>query len=59
VSGLISGLGLQPHTYRLERSHGEQIGHHGREPGRQTTLGNEAQLQFGQADDIVALFPIP
>lgn len=46
-------------TYRLERSHSEQVGHHGGESGRQAALCYEAQLQLSQANDIVTLFPVP
>lgn len=48
-----------PVTYRLERTHREQVSHHGRESGRQAALGDEAQLQLRQADDVVALLPVP
>ena len=38
---------------RLPRPHGEQVGHQGGEPGRQAGLGDEAELQLREADDVV------
>lgn len=46
-------------AYRFERAHGEQVCHHGREPRRQARLSDESQLQFSQANDVVALLPVP
>lgn len=46
-------------THRLEGSHGEQVSHHGGESWCQTRLSDEAELQLGQADHVVALFPVP
>lgn len=46
-------------TYRFERSHSKQICHHGRESGRKTALCDETKLKFREANDIVALLPIP
>lgn len=44
---------------RLEAAHGEQVGHHGGEAGREAALRDEAEFQLRQADDVVALLPVP
>lgn len=49
----------QKTTYGLERSHGEQVGHHSGETRCQATLRDESQLEFGQANDVVTTLPIP
>ena len=43
----------------LTRSHGKQVCHHGAEPGGEAGLGNEAELELRQADDVVPLLPVP
>lgn len=45
--------------YLDEGPHGEEVGQHGGQALSQTALGNEARLQLGQADSIVALLPVP
>ena len=47
------------YTYRFERPHGEEVGHHGAEARGQTGLGDEAELELRQADDVVPLLPVP
>ena len=39
--------------------HGEQVGHHGAEPGGEAGLGDEAELELRQADDVITLLPVP
>jgi len=46
-------------AYHFVRSHREEICHQRGESWRQTTLGDEAQFEFGQADGIVATLPVP
>lgn len=46
-------------TYRFKGTHSEQVGHHGGESWRQAALRYKTQLQLGQANDIVSLFPVP
>lgn len=48
-----------PLRYLDEGPHGEEVGQHGGQALSQTALGNEACLQLGQADSIVALLPVP
>lgn len=48
---------MRPH--RFERPHGEQVSHHCREAGSEAALGDETQLEFREADDVVALLPVP
>ena len=43
----------------MKGSHSEQVCHHGAEPRGQAGLGDEAQLELGQADDVVSLLPVP
>ena len=43
----------------LPGPHGEQVGHHGAEPRGEAGLGDEAQLELGQTDDVVSLLPVP
>ena len=43
----------------LSRPHGEEVGHHGAEAGGEAGLGDEAQLELGQTDDVVPLLPVP
>ena len=45
--------------YRVEAPHGEQVCHHGAEPGGEAGLGNEAELELRQADDVITLLPVP
>ena len=45
--------------YRVEAPHGEQVGHHGAEAGGEAGLGDEAQLELGEADHVVTLLPVP
>ena len=45
--------------YRFKGSHGEQVCHHGAESWRQAALGNEAQFELCQADDVIASLPVP
>ena len=45
--------------YRVKAPHGEQVCHHGAEPGGEAGLGNEAKLELRQADDVITLFPVP
>ena len=47
------------YTYRFERPHGEKVGHHGAEARGQAGLGDEAELELCQADDVVPLLPVP
>lgn len=46
-------------TDRFEGSHSEEIGHHRTKSRCQTRLGDKAQLQFRQTDNVVTLFPVP
>ena len=43
----------------MKRSHGEEVCHHGAESRGEAGLGDEAELELGQADDVVALLPVP
>ena len=45
--------------YRVEAPHGEQVCHHGAEPGGEAGLGNEAELELRQTDDVITLLPVP
>ena len=47
----------RPH--HLEGPHGEEVGHHGAEARGETRLGDEAELELGQADHVVPLLPVP
>ena len=46
-------------THGFEAPHGEQVCHHGAEPGGEARLGDEAELELRQADDVITLFPVP
>ena len=46
-------------TYCFEGHHGEEVCHHGAESRGEAGLGDEAELELGQADDVVALLPVP
>ena len=46
-----------PHHF--EGPHGEEVCHHGAESRGEAGLGNEAQLELGQTDDVVSLLPVP
>ena len=46
-------------TYCFEGPHSEEVGHHGAEPRGEAGLGDEAQLELGQTDDVVPLLPVP
>ena len=46
-------------THSFEAPHGEEVCHHGAEAGGEAGLGDEAQLELGQADDVVPLLPVP
>ena len=46
-------------AHHFEGPHGEEVGHHGAEPGGEAGLGDEAQLELGQTDDVVSLLPVP
>ena len=46
-------------TYCFEGPHGEEVGHHGAEARGEAGLGDEAQLELGQTDDVVSLLPVP
>ena len=46
-------------SYRLTRSHGKEVCHHGAEPWRKTGLCDEAELELCETDDVVALLPVP
>ena len=46
-------------TYRFEGPHGEEVCHHGAESRGEAGLGDEAQLELGQTDDVVSLLPVP
>jgi hypothetical protein len=46
-------------SYRFEGAHREQVRHHRGEPWCQARLRDEPQFQLGQADHVVALFPVP
>ncbi len=39
--------------------HGEEIGQHGGQTLGQAALSDEAQLQLGEADGVIALLPVP
>ena len=39
--------------------HHEEVCHHGAEPWRKTGLCDEAELEFCETDDVVALLPVP
>ena len=43
----------------MKRPHGEEVCHHGAESRGETGLGDEAQLELGQTDDVVSLLPVP
>ena len=43
----------------LPGPHGEEVCHHGAESRGETGLGDEAQLELGQTDDVVSLLPVP
>ena len=43
----------------LPGPHGEQVCHHGAEAGGEAGLGDEAQLELGEADHVVTLLPVP
>ena len=45
--------------YRVEAPHGEQVCHHGAEPGGEAGLGDEAKLELRQADHVITLLPVP
>ena len=46
-------------THGFEAPHGEQVCHHGAEPGGEAGLGDEAELELRQADDVITLLPVP
>ena len=43
----------------MKRPHGEEVCHHGAESRGEAGLGDEAQLELGQTDDVVSLLPVP
>ena len=43
----------------MKRPHGEEVCHHGAESRGEAGLGDEAQLELGQTDDVVPLLPVP
>ena len=51
-----------PHCHvvtRLSGPHGEEVCHHGTEARGEARLGDEAELELRQADDVVPLLPVP
>ena len=46
-------------THGFEAPHGEQVCHHGAEPGGEAGLGDEAELELRQADHVITLLPVP
>ena len=46
-------------TYCVERPHGEQVCHHGAEARGEAGLGDEAELELSEADDVIPLLPVP
>ena len=46
-------------SHHCEAPHGEQVCHHGAEPGGEAGLGDEAELELRQADDVITLLPVP
>ena len=50
---------MEAGTDRMKGPHGEEVGHHGAEARGEAGLGDEAQLELGQTDDVVPLLPIP
>ena len=47
------------YTHGFEAPHGEQVCHHGAEPGGEAGLGDEAELELRQTDDVITLLPVP
>lgn len=45
--------------YRLKRPHCKQVCHHCAESWSEARLRDEAQLEFSEANDVVAALPIP
>ena len=43
----------------MKGPHSEEVGHHGAEARGKAGLGDEAQLELGQTDDVVTLLPVP
>ena len=50
---------MEAGTDRMKGPHGEEVGHHGAEARGEAGLGDEAQLELGQTDDVVSLLPVP
>ena len=46
-------------THGFEAPHGEQVCHHGAEPGGEAGLGDEAELELRQADHVIPVAETP
>ena len=55
---LITGLSIK-HPHHFEWPHGEQVCHHGAEARGEAGLGDEAELELSEADDVITLLPVP
>ena len=43
----------------MKRSHSEEVCHHGAESRGEAGLGDEAELELSEADDVIPLLPVP